>query len=524
MPKKVNLKWRQETLRAKAGLSSRMAIPKKIAQKTRQKLKRQANGAEVRFAPDNALQGQLLELSVERAKRQRHHLVKQLQQAAKKAKTFLVRRMLRKSSTASGEGAGPDAGEDAAKGGKSASAAGPQDDEKLRALRAVSPAAVVRRALLPLGLADEIALLDKEAAVAAVSEGGTELCRQMESRLLGTPAVQQQLDRLREHEEQLELQQQKAQQQKAQPKVPPKQERQQAAAGQRADTWGEGSEEEDGEERGDDGEAEEERDGDGDGDGGGAGEDGSQEGGDEDGGGDGEPPAKKRQRGLRKRKGTAADATATAESGSSKKGRRGTGAARDGSSQFVDSLMGGGGSSDDDGFGEGDDGGDLSDGSTDWRASGGVMATSRDGGMRTGKSRAPSGKAKNVISRSGNRMGQRQRQRLLEQKQGHADGGKGGGKGGGKAGGKGGGKAGAKGGGGRAIGSAGRGGGGRGGGGGWEGRTHVPAAAASWSAGGGGGGGSGSAAAKVEKLHPSWEAKKTPEGAIQAFAGKRMVF
>ena len=31
-------------------------------------------------------------------------------------------------------------------------------------------------------------------------------------------------------------------------------------------------------------------------------------------------------------------------------------------------------------------------------------------------------------------------------------------------------------------------------------------------------------AVKAEKLHPSWEAKKTPEGAIQAFAGKRMVF
>ena len=66
--------------------------------------------------------------------RQRHHLVKQLQQAAKKAKTFLVRRLLRK------------AGEAGAAAGNS--------DEKLRALRAVSPAAVARRALGPLGLAD----------------------------------------------------------------------------------------------------------------------------------------------------------------------------------------------------------------------------------------------------------------------------------------------------------------------------------------------------------------------------------
>ena len=105
MGKKVNLKWQQETLRAKAGLSSRMAVPKKIAQKARAKLKKQANGTEIRFGPDDALQSKLFSISLERAKRQRHHLVKQLQQAAVLAKTFLIRRMLRQTQEASGTSA-----------------------------------------------------------------------------------------------------------------------------------------------------------------------------------------------------------------------------------------------------------------------------------------------------------------------------------------------------------------------------------------------------------------------------------
>ena len=37
MGKKVNLKWQQETLRAKAGLSSRMAVPKKKISYTRKR-------------------------------------------------------------------------------------------------------------------------------------------------------------------------------------------------------------------------------------------------------------------------------------------------------------------------------------------------------------------------------------------------------------------------------------------------------------------------------------------------------
>ena len=464
MGKKVNLKWQQETLRAKAGLSSRMAVPKKIAQKARAKLKKQANGTEIRFGPDDALQSKLFSISLERAKRQRHHLVKQLQQAAKKAKTFLIRRMLRQTQEASGTSAVAQAG----------------GSEKLLALRSVAPAAVVRRALLPLGLIDEIALLDKEiaeheehaeadgdddhsntqnaaedsAGIDAANQPSTDLRAQMESRLLGTPAVQQQLDKIRAHEDKLEQQQQQ-QQRKLQ------QGTQGADADKNHDT-----------------------------------ESGA--------------PSKKRQRGERKKKAKAEEEEEEEEGGTNraKKAKRTAARSNASGSQFMDSLMG---ADSDDGGGGSDDG---SDGET-WRGTGGVMATSRDGGMSS-KSRAPSGKAKNVISRSGNRMGQRQRQRLLEQKQGivgkgsgkGGDGGGGGGKGGRKSGGKGGGKGGGR------VGSGG------GSGGGWGGSAGRINASAENTGHGNGTGGN----AKDEKLHPSWEAKKTPEGAIQAFAGKRMVF
>ena len=92
-------------------------------------------------------------------------------------------------------------------------------------------------ALLPLGLIDEIALLDKEiaeheehaeadgdddhsntqnaaedsAGIDAANQPSTDLRAQMESRLLGTPAVQQQLDKIRAHEDKLEQQQQQQQ-------------------------------------------------------------------------------------------------------------------------------------------------------------------------------------------------------------------------------------------------------------------------------------------------------------------------
>ena len=94
--KKQNLKWAASVLKAKAGISSKMAVPKKIAQKSRAKLRKKGQN----IGGDDALQSRIASIDAERRQRQRHHLVKQLQQAAKKAKTFLVRRLLRKAGEA----------------------------------------------------------------------------------------------------------------------------------------------------------------------------------------------------------------------------------------------------------------------------------------------------------------------------------------------------------------------------------------------------------------------------------------
>ena len=107
-------------------------------------------------------------------------------------------------------------------------------------------------------------------------------------------------------------------------------------------------------------------------------------------------------------------------------------------------------------------------------------------------------KVKNTISRSGNRMGQTQRRRLVEEELAKKEGrpppprpGKGSGRGGGK----------------------GRGGGARN-------------AAEAGGRGGGGGAGGGGAAAEAVKLHPSWEASQqaNTKGSIQKFEGKKVTF
>ena len=95
-----NLKWTASVLRARAGISSKMAVPKKIAQRSRTRLKRANNGVLPR--PDEGLRSRLAALDSERLQRQRHHQVKLLVQAAKKARTFLVRRLLRKAGEAGG--------------------------------------------------------------------------------------------------------------------------------------------------------------------------------------------------------------------------------------------------------------------------------------------------------------------------------------------------------------------------------------------------------------------------------------
>lgn len=139
-PAKVNLPWAASMLRAKAGLNTKMAIGKKVAQKARARLKKAHGG--VLPSPSEDLHDRLRTMAEQRAARQRHHLIKQLQQAAKRARTFLVRRLLRKRAQASG--------------GNAQSQPEGEEDEQLRALKAVAPAAVARRALQQLGFADDV--------------------------------------------------------------------------------------------------------------------------------------------------------------------------------------------------------------------------------------------------------------------------------------------------------------------------------------------------------------------------------
>jgi len=183
----------------------------------------------------------------------------------------------------------------------------------------------------------------------------------------------------------------------------------------------------------------------------------------------------------------------------------------------------------------------LGDESEEEEASGGESDDESDGGGgftmgSGGKERDPTKKAKNVISKSGNRMGQRQRRAILDQAAGGGEGGKGGGKGSGKGSGKGAGKGDGKGAGkgsGRGSKGAGKGGGGRGGAqggrgrggssGGGRGGDRAPSASYG-SAASGVGASKPQGASSAGALHPSWEAKKATSAGIQPFQGKRTTF
>ena len=170
-----NLQWAASVLRAKDGIMSSqpMAIAKKVAQKARSKIKRKHGTVP---APSVELQMQLQSISAERAARQLHHLVKQLVQAAKKARTFLVRRQLRKANQ---------------------TASAPTADERIVALKAVAPAAVARRALDQVGLTEQRVPMGADAqsaarqAETAIRPGLLEEC---EWRLLATAQVQAQVE------------------------------------------------------------------------------------------------------------------------------------------------------------------------------------------------------------------------------------------------------------------------------------------------------------------------------------------
>ena len=87
-PPKKERKWAASVLRAKAGVcTSTMAVPKKIAQKAEHA---QGENGGQQPAATAELHKQITELGLQKAARQRHHLLKQLLQSAKKARTFLV--------------------------------------------------------------------------------------------------------------------------------------------------------------------------------------------------------------------------------------------------------------------------------------------------------------------------------------------------------------------------------------------------------------------------------------------------
>ena len=60
--KKQNLKWAASVLKAKAGISSKMAVPKKIAQKSRAKLRKKGQN----IGGDDVLQSRIPERPSER--------------------------------------------------------------------------------------------------------------------------------------------------------------------------------------------------------------------------------------------------------------------------------------------------------------------------------------------------------------------------------------------------------------------------------------------------------------------------
>ena len=80
-----NLRWEEQMTRAKLGLSSKMAVPKRVAQKRRRKL-----GPEEAAALGGAAAARLGVLQAAQRERRRHHLTKQLQAATKKAKGFII--------------------------------------------------------------------------------------------------------------------------------------------------------------------------------------------------------------------------------------------------------------------------------------------------------------------------------------------------------------------------------------------------------------------------------------------------
>ena len=74
-----NLRWDINMLRAKAGLSSNMAVPRRVAQKTRQKLAVKKRAGTAQAVGGDVVRGRLNELQRLQAERRLFHYAKLLQ-------------------------------------------------------------------------------------------------------------------------------------------------------------------------------------------------------------------------------------------------------------------------------------------------------------------------------------------------------------------------------------------------------------------------------------------------------------
>ena len=179
MPK-TNLRWEVKKLQRAGHSSSR------ITKQVQHRLMRAHAG---RLHPDRS-STKIQSLAQETVRKQRYHLTKQLHQAMKKAKSFLLRKQMRRGKQGSKAEGGGDA------------------EERLLVLRALPLNEVARAALASLGMDDETehAHAHKDDAPGPGPQEWRPLqarlpalCERTERQLLAAAAVVQQMEKLREH-------------------------------------------------------------------------------------------------------------------------------------------------------------------------------------------------------------------------------------------------------------------------------------------------------------------------------------
>ena len=171
MPK-TNLRWEVKKLQRAGHSSSR------ITKQVQHRLKRAHAG---KLHPGRS-SDKIQSLAEEAVRKQRYHLTKQLHQAMKKAKSFLLRKLMRRGKEGSkAEGGGK------AEGGAEA-------EERLRVLRALPVQEVARTALSSLGLEDDGGHAHKDDQAALQEWRPLQvrlpaLCERTERQLLAAAAV-----------------------------------------------------------------------------------------------------------------------------------------------------------------------------------------------------------------------------------------------------------------------------------------------------------------------------------------------